>query len=70
MRERYWNFYTSIKYKSCYYMYYQIFAKRINIGLSQIIQAILPNLPYFDLLIPVKLMISAVDRQLLDIDHD
>lgn len=101
MRERYWNFYTSIKYKSCYYMYYQIFVKRINIGiscflscvtissiaawnfwktypflwsgiicLSQIIQAVLPNLPYFDLLIPVKLMISAVDRQLLDIDHD
>lgn len=82
-------------------MYYQIFVKRINIGiscflscvtissiaawnfwktypllwsgiicLSQIIQAVLPNLPYFDLLIPVKLMISAVDRQLLDIDHD
>lgn len=101
MRERYWNFYASIKYKSCYYMYFQILFKRINtfitcfltlttlsciaawdvwkeyqllwsglICLSQAIQALFPKLPYNDLLISTKFMISAIDRLLLDIDRD
>ena len=101
MRERYWNFYFSIKFKACYYMYFQIFFKHINtcitcflslttlsciaawdvwnkyqllranlICVSQVVQAIFPKLPYNDMLISTKFMISALDRLLLDIDHD
>ena len=101
MRERYWNFYFSIKFKACYYMYFQIFFKHINtcitcflslttlsciaawdvwnkyqllwanlICVSQVVPAIFPKLPYNDMLISTKFMISALDRLLLDIDHD
>lgn len=34
MRERYWKFFTEIKYKSYYYKHFQILFNRINWGIS------------------------------------
>lgn len=40
------------------------------ICISQVIQALFPKLPYNDLLISTKFMISAMDKLLIDIDND
>ena len=40
------------------------------IACSQIVQALFPKLPYNDILISTKFIITEVDRLLLDIDHD
>lgn len=37
---------------------------------SQVAQALFPKLPYNDTLISTRFMISAIDKLLLDIDHD
>lgn len=42
----------------------------ILICASQIIQALFPKLPYNDLLISTKFMISSLDKLLLQIEHD
>lgn len=42
----------------------------IIICFSQVIQALFPKLPYNDLLISTRFMISSLDRLLLDIDYD
>lgn len=39
------------------------------ICLSQLIQALFPKLPYNDILVATKFMISSIDRLLLQIDH-
>lgn len=101
MRERYWSFFSEIKYKSFYYQYFQAFFSRINWGLSailslttlsciaawdmwkshpvlwgalicfsQVVQALFPKLPYNDLLISTKFMISALDKLILSVEHD
>lgn len=101
MRETYWNLYTDIKYKSCYYKYFQKFMNAIYwsitvfcsivsfssiaawgiwesypvlwsvlIGISQVIQAMFSKLPYSDLIHPTKLMISSLDKLLIQIKRD
>lgn len=101
MRERYWNFYFSIKHESFYYKHFQLLLSRINRGItailalttlssiaawdiwnkyriiwailicfSQVLQAIFPKLPYNDLLISTRFMISSLDKLLLDIEYD
>lgn len=101
MRERYWTFFSEIKYKSFYYQYFQTLFVRINWGISaflslttlsciaawdmwkshpliwaslicssQIVQALFPKLPYNDLLISTKFMISSLDKLLLSVEHD
>ncbi len=101
MREQYWAFYCSIKYKSFYYEYFQLLFNKINwgitalctlttlscvaawdiwqkfpglwavlIGISQVVQALFPRLPYNDLLVSTKFAISAIDNLLLDIEED
>lgn len=42
----------------------------IIICFSQVIQALFPKLPYNDLLISTRFMISSLDKLLLDIDYD
>lgn len=42
----------------------------IIICFSQVIQALFPKLPYNDLLISTRFMISSLDRLLIDIDYD
>ena len=42
----------------------------ILICISQVIQVFFPKMPYNDLLISTKFMISALDKLLLQVDHD
>ena len=101
MREQYWQMYTEIKYRACYYKYFVIRFSFVNkfisgfltftsvssvaawglwnklpllwsslICISQIIQALLPKLPYNDQIVSAKFMLSALDPLLLSIDFD
>lgn len=101
MREQYWQMYTDIKYRSCYYKHFVKTFSFVNkcisgflvltsissvaawglwsrfplvwsllICVSQVIQALLPKLPYNDQIISAKFMLSALDPLLLSIDLD